>query len=151
MGNKRPVTKGEMLGLYVLSIGALCVGLLFYLLVRPEGSAVFLKQLPTVKNIVYANQYAEMFNWLPSFVHVLSFSLLSWLAMGRRLGVLVTVTWCLINLYFEFSQIKNGVFSYFPGTFDVADVVACLLAVLFAVLIMQYFQKRELTHELVKK
>lgn len=133
--------------IFTLALCSLVIGLLFYLYFRPEGSAVLLQMLPVVHNIEGAIYYREQVNWLPSFLHVLSFSLLTWLLLARCHAVLCAVTWCTINLFFEFAQIEAFSEIYFPGTFDPADIIACLAGALVAVLMMKTTKLRWTQHE----
>lgn len=123
------VFRGTQLPLF-FAFGALLLGLVFYLLLRPEESTPLLRLLPLIPNVPQANTLAHTLNWLPSFIHVFSFSLITWFILGRRYALLSTSIWCAINLFFEFIQYipeSLKIFSdYYSGTFDIADVLACL-------------------------
>ncbi len=116
--------------LLFFAFGALLLGLVFYLLFRPEESAPLLRLLPRVSNVPHANALAFSLNWLPSFIHVFSFSLMTWFTLGRRYALLSASIWCAINLFFEFVQYNpeylKMLSTYYGGTFDTADVFACL-------------------------
>ena len=111
--------------------GALFLGLSFYLLLRPEDSAPILRFLPTIPNISNANRIAQALNWLPSLLHVFIFAVMTWTILGRRYALLSAGVWCAIDLLFEFAQcdpdLVNMFHIFYGGTFDVADVGACIL------------------------
>lgn len=115
---------------------ALSVGLALYLFIRPEDSTPLLVALPAVPNIAEAGRFAIWINWLPSFIHVFAFSLLTWLVLGRRYAAAAAGFWCAVNLVFEYSQLQPALLQFlhitYGGAFDSLDVVACLLGGLSA-------------------
>jgi hypothetical protein len=123
---------------------ALVLGALIYVAVRPEGSSYLSKifSFPVAESI-----HVPFINNLPSFFHVLGFSLLTLAVLGGRKYVLVNcLTWLTVNLLFEVGQhahiqhflVNNTVLpklleTYFQhGTFDVLDITFCSFGALAA-------------------
>jgi hypothetical protein len=115
----------------VLSIVVLSCGVLLYVLVRPEDSAFFLSLIPKVPNLLSAREIARLTGWFPSFFHVLGFSLATWGLLGCRHILFACTSWCVINVYFEFSQLTTHsswiLSSYirYSGVFDPMDIIGC--------------------------
>jgi hypothetical protein len=127
-----------------LGLLALVLGTFIYVLVRPEGSSYvnlyvsFHQSLPEI----------PLVNNLPSFFHVFAFSLLTLSVLGKfKYGVLSCVLWTLLNLLFELGQhssfmnfldakaiwLPSVLNNYFRlGTFDIWDMVFCMLGGLMA-------------------
>lgn len=125
---------------------ALTLGLLVYLFARPPGSAYL---LPAGWNLtgLLAPGFAAIGNQLPSFVHTLAFSLLTFLCLApaRHAALLGASAWLTINALFEFGQmpaaarwiaahtpewfasvpVLENIPDYFlAGTFDYLDLAA---------------------------
>ncbi len=114
----------------LVATAALVVGLVFYVLLRPEGSAPLLRMLPAIPNAPVSAELIASLGWLPSFLHVFAMSLLTWIVLGRSLIVLSAGTWCAVNLLFELGQREPQILTplqvNYAGTFDPYDVVACI-------------------------
>jgi hypothetical protein len=131
---------------------ALIIGALYYWLTRPVGSAVFLKLLPSAPLDLQSAHIGRWLDWLPTFIHVFAFSLLTWLVFGRRHELIACTLWGVINAMFELGQaLPSSLIRYFPealnlhnyllrGVFDLLDLVACALGSLLAWTIIRQFQ-----------
>jgi hypothetical protein len=81
---------------------ALFLGSLVYVVVRPEGSSYLSRvihfALPVSFEVPFVNN-------LPSFFHVLGFSLLTLAVLGKRKYTLAScLLWLFVNVLFEFAQ-----------------------------------------------
>ena len=93
-------------------------------------------------------------NALPSFVHVYSFSLLTWLSFGKNRALTAIILWFLINLFFEVGQgldvsylnglpsILKNYFTY--GVFSWMDIIATLVASILAYLTIIFYHKKQI-------
>jgi hypothetical protein len=90
--------------LVAFAIFALLVGLAYYWITRPSGSTAFLAFLPAFPLDLNPDFYGWWLGWLPSFTHVFSFSLLTYLAMERRHILFACLLWAGINILFELGQ-----------------------------------------------
>ncbi|HIP37134.1 MAG TPA: hypothetical protein EYG85_09805 [Crocinitomix sp.] len=96
-----------------------------------------------------------LLGWFPSFVHQLSFILLSWLAVDRQYPWQILFTWLTINIVFEIGQGLDQVyFINFPhvlqlyfqrGTYSHSDILAICIATVVAYIIMNKYTKKELS------
>ncbi len=105
--------------LFLAGFCALCAGTSVYVFVRQGGVLL----LPAEWQFGLAVPYglAVVFGSLPTFCHVLAFSLMSAaVAGGRHRLCTAAIVWCLINLVFEAGQRTDAL----SGTFDVNDCVA---------------------------
>ena len=124
-----------------LIIVPLILTALFYYFFR-EGT-VFYKALGVDHNLQYFFK-SHIINSFPSFAHVYSFSLTTWLVNGQKNGLFSILLWVIINTIFELGQalssdqlvnlpgflasfFKNGSFSWF-------DIAAILIGGLAAYL-----------------
>jgi hypothetical protein len=129
-----------------LGLLALVLGSLIYVVVRPEGSShlsrfVYIDLPLSLRGLPFINN-------LPSFFHVLGFSLLTISVVNERRYVLAScLFWLAINVLFEFGQhpyfvqwldtheieIIPAVNTYMRlGTFDIWDMSLSMLGALTA-------------------
>ena len=124
--------------LLAIAVTALLAGVAFYWAGRPSGSALFLSLLPPSPPGQNSESFASWFGWLPTFAHVFAFSLLTFLALGRRHLLFACLMWGVINALFELGQaLPAGTIQLLPdflnfrsyfahGVFDPLDLVACV-------------------------
>jgi hypothetical protein len=122
----------------LLAVMALLMGVAYYWITRPAGSSVFLTLLPEFPLNQYSSFFARWFGWLPTLLHVFAFSLLTYLALGRRHLLFSCILWGVINALFELGQAMSpeytgfipdlfNIRSYFDyGVFDPLDLTACI-------------------------
>ena len=123
--------------LLAYAIIALLAGLAYYWATRPSDSALFLSLLPAFPPEISLSFLTRWSGWLPTFLHVFAFALLTCLALGRRHLVFACVLWGVINALFELGQalpaetLENmpdlfNLRTYLSqGVFDPLDLVAC--------------------------
>jgi hypothetical protein len=135
-------------GLFLAGWAVLASGVLFYVLVRPQGIAYIVEM---IRMDLFSRPYslpAPLWGSFPEFIHPLAFSLIGMgLLSGRRWSRLfVCSSILLLNLFFEIGQeykhlaleivprwfdgipVLENVNSYFlKGTFDPQDVLAMCL------------------------
>ncbi|MCK5725778.1 MAG: hypothetical protein KAH22_03000, partial [Thiotrichaceae bacterium] len=122
---------------------------LYYFFFR-EGN-IFYLWLGIDNHLIYKLN-SNVMDATPSFVHVYSFSLITWLALGKKRIAFSILLWSSINLLFEVGQTANKVnfvslpsfvenyFSY--GVFSWLDIIAIFLAAISAyITILLYRQK----------
>jgi len=125
-------------GLIAFAMIALLAGLAYYWAIRPAGSTVFLSLLPAFAPEYSSTLFTRWSGWLPTFIHVFAFALLTYLALGRRHALFACLLWGVINALFEFGQALPAetvewmpelfnLRTYFShGIFDPLDLVACV-------------------------
>jgi len=125
----------------------------FYWLFRDPQSAIFLSFLPSSPGYENALAITPWINWLPTFLHVIAFSLLTTLILGYPYSGFSCLLWAIINIVFEVGQglplhfiqlLPEGIYiqHFFSlGVFDPADIVAAILGALTAWLIIQSIQE----------
>lgn len=131
------IRKFDFSNLAATAIIVLLLGTAFYWFTRPQDSAAFLSLLPAFPLDQNPSFFARWLGWLPTFVHVFSFSLLTCLALGRRHLLFACILWGGINVFFELGQALPpriiqllpdlfNIRSYFSsGVFDLLDLGAC--------------------------
>ncbi len=141
-------------GILVIGFLILAAGALFYWLTRPTESAAFLALLPGGPMLEGDTDVSRWLNWLPSFVHVLAFSILTWLAFGYRRAGLACGSWLCIGVVFELAQgLPPTAIDFLPaifnlqtglkaGVFDPLDLFACVLGAMTAWIVMCSLRKR---------
>lgn len=118
------------------STGYLCLlfGYSFYLFIRGFDPLNLGISVPTLGETALAGFPAMLLSSLPSFLHVVGFTLISlgYVSSTQRNVLRLTIFWCLINLCFEAAQGLSvyGV-SLMSGTFDSIDVLFILLGSIF--------------------
>ena len=138
-------------GLLTLAFMALVFGIIFYWLFRPTGSAAFLALLPAPPFTLKLAVFIEWLGWLPTFLHVLAFSLLSYIVLGNRYALFCCLLWGSVNAFFEIGQgLPSELIRLLPdipylqsyligGVFDPLDFTACVVASLVAwILLITY-------------
>lgn len=125
--------------LLVIAATALLAGVAYYWLTRPTESALFLSLLPGFIPDQSSSFIPTWLGWLPTFFHVFAFSLLTYLALGRRHLLFACLLWSVINALFELGQaLPADVLAVMPdlfnlrtyfnrGVFDPLDLVACAM------------------------
>ena len=129
----------------LIGAAALAAGAAFYALARPPGSAYL---LPFDSSVPVAVSWFGAYGaWLPSFIHVFAFSLLSAALLPRtRIAAAGScATWWAVNSLFELGQhpvfarpvaeampawfeglyvLENSLAFFLHGSFDYADLTA---------------------------
>ena len=157
----REIKKIERVHIVLIAVGFafLLVGTLVYLTDRPPESTYFVNRSPVP--VHFTNTFPHLFCaigfYFPSFVHVLSFSLMTAgiLACGKTGGLAVCLGWFTIDGLFELGQrYGSSAAAYVPGwfkgipflentanyfrlgTFDPLDIVAAAAGALAAYLVI---------------
>jgi hypothetical protein len=107
----------------VQGLAWLAAGILFYLIARP---VVAIKFLPSAAGLLHGipTVHSAVLGPVPTFIHVVAFSLLSSSILGlsgKRL-LLLCGAWALTDVVFEILQ--HSALHAVRGTFDIADVFA---------------------------
>jgi hypothetical protein len=130
----------------------LLLGIIYYWLARPLDSASFLALMPAPPLALTPAFFARWLGWLPTFVHVFAFSLLTWLTLGRRHVLFSCILWGVVNALFELGQaLPVSLLQYLPesmnlrtyfsyGVFDPLDLSACVIGSWVAFVILRKFQ-----------
>jgi len=135
----------------LIGVVSLLIGTMVYFLDRPaEGTYFiyrfeFILRLHSILNDMIPGSFGFIGNWLPEFIHVFSFILLTAgiISCSKRGCVIICIAWFLVDALFELGQryssltlkivpdwfsdipILESVEGYFlKGTFDVADLAA---------------------------
>ena len=118
---------------------ALLLGLVYYWFTRPQNSAVLLSLLPALPLNEHLSFLTQWLGWLPSFIHVFAFSLLTYWALGCRHILFSSVLWGVVNSLFEIAQaLPARMIQLLPdvvnlqsylahGVFDIFDLLACVM------------------------
>lgn len=128
-----------------LGIAVLLIGVIYYLLFRTD-TPVFLSIVGIDALTVIPAALMNGATWLPTFVHVVAFTLFTaaWLPRHPRIWALVAGSWAAINIAFEAIQLPSlrpdlesnpvvmAALSQFAssGTFDPLDVAAAVAGAL---------------------
>ena len=125
--------------LLTTAVIVLLLGITYYWIARPQSSVAFLALLPALPLDHYPTYISQWFGWLPTFAHVIAFSLLTYLSLGRRHLLFACMLWGGINALFELGQALptqiiqllpdiNSLQAYFSkGVFDPLDLVASVM------------------------
>lgn len=119
------------------------IGILFYYFFRePTIVASYLG----IQDIHIVSEYTKYFNSFPSFAHVFSFSIFTWLVLEKSYANSSILFWSIINIVFEIAQMINThSFTWLPryielyffhGTYSHWDIVAILFGALGAKLLI---------------
>ena len=121
-----------------IAVAALAVGVAVYVLDRPPGSAYLLPRDATLYSGT-ASWFGGVGDWIPAFLHVFAFSLLSaaLLSASRAAAACACVAWWAIDSLFELGQHPAigphlGVAYFVRGSFDPADLLATAAGALCA-------------------
>ncbi len=99
-----------------VGLAALMLGLLIYIVVRPEGSSYLSHFVHFALPVSLEN--FPLINNLPSFLHGFAFSLLTIVILGERKYALAScLFWLVVNVLFELGQ-----HSYFVQWLDVNKI-----------------------------
>jgi len=138
----------------IMAVIALLLGAAYYWLFRPSGSTVFLALLPAQAITLQPAFMLQWFGWLPTFLHVLAFSLLTCLVLGYRHVLFSCLLWGTVNALFEIGQSLPAALIYqlpdlfnlrsylASGTFDLLDLMACVLGAWVAWILLVYRNSR---------
>jgi len=158
---RKTLDTSSIINWYQIIIGSavLLVGTLVYLIDRPPEhtyfvfkSAVDISLFKTLPNL-----FGIIGNFLPSFVHVFAFILITagMIACRKRGYLIICLSWLTLDVTFEFGQKFNTFFSslvpewfsrfpflenttnYFSrGTFDQADIASAIIGSALAYLVL---------------
>ena len=129
----------------LLAVGIFSIGIIFYYLFRePTVVSSYLG----IQDIHIVSEYTKYFNSFPSFAHVFSFSIFTWLVMERSYANSSILFWSILNIVAETGQIINtSSISWLPnfieqyciqGTYSHWDMLAILIGAMYAKLVMNF-------------
>jgi len=148
MNNIR-IQKSVIFQLAATTVFTLLLGIAYYWFTRPQGSTVFLSLLPSLPQKQDLSFFAQWLGWFPSFIHVFAFSILTYLALGRRHRLFACILWSAINILFELGQaLPAGLVLLLPdffniriyfanGVFDPLDLAACVIGAWVAWMVLK--------------
>ncbi|MBV2090838.1 MAG: hypothetical protein KUF72_08105 [Candidatus Thiodiazotropha sp. (ex Ctena orbiculata)] len=148
MINKIPNRTSRSEILIAFALCSLLLGLFYYWLLRVPDSAFLLSVIPENRSIVVDSSLAASVGWLPTFLHVFSFSILTVLVLGDRATNFSCALWAIVNAGFEVGQaLPDDRIVRLPeflnlhqylvsGTFSYLDLMACLLGAVVAWLLL---------------
>lgn len=148
----------------LLGVAFLFVGTMVYLVDRPVGSTYFLQKYKSI-HLFFRNMptlYGKLGMSAPEFFHPLAFSLISMAFISNRKSkIMICFAWFSIDSIFEFGQIfgaelveylpkrfvtvptiKNFVYFFVYGVFDIFDLIAIGLGSLTAFFILKLESKK---------
>jgi len=151
-------------------IGAvvLLVGALVYLIDRPPDQTYFIYKIGMNINLfgLLPIVFGPIGNFLPSFIHVFSFILITagLIARGKRDYLIICLSWFIIDCAFELGQkfilwpsriipdwfvgipfLENTKNYFMQGTFDWVDLVAIVIGSITAYLILLATMERRIS------
>ena len=137
--------------LFLFSMSLLFVGFFYYLLFRQPVLGSYYLGVTSWHREWLSDSF---FYWLPSFVHQLSFVLLTWLALDRKHKWFALLFWMFVNSIFELGQssfwandtlfLPKVIEEYLKnGTYSSGDMGAIFVATFVAYLIIKHIEKRE--------
>ena len=144
----------------VIATSALCIGALVYVFDRQLESVYFLSKSLSLSSPA-VNLFGNVGNYLPTFIHVYAFILLTaaCLNASQKQLIYICVTWLFIDLLFEVTQLEpvaqwiaSGVANRFDGVlvlenitpyflhgvFDISDIYSIAAGAVAAYLTIQY-------------
>lgn len=162
----------ESINKFQILIGliSLLIGILVYFMDRPaEGTYFiyrfgFMLRLHKIINEFTSGSFGTIGSWLPEFIHVFSFILLTAgiISSGKRGCFIICISWFLVDTVFELGQrysslplkiipdwfsdvpILESIEGYFrKGTFDFKDLIAILLGTIAAYFVLLVTIDRE--------
>ncbi|MCG7941223.1 MAG: hypothetical protein N0C88_20575 [Candidatus Thiodiazotropha lotti] len=134
---------------------ALFLGVLYYWLFRAPDGVLFLAYLPERTPITDDSMLQSLIGWLPTFIHVFAFSIVTALVLGVHYACFSCCLWGSVNAVFEAGQaLPDSILDHLPellnlqdylktGTFSLMDLAACLLGAAGAWLLLGYFHTTE--------
>jgi len=156
---REPINKLQVL----IGVVSLLIGTLVYFWDRPaEGTYFiyrfeFILKLHRIINDIMPGSFGAISNWLPEFIHVFSFILLTAgiISCGKRGCVIICIAWFLVDAVFELGQrysslslkiipdwfsnvpILESIEGYFrKGTFDLIDMAVISAGAVAAYLVL---------------
>jgi len=149
----------------MIGVAVLFIGSLVYLIDRPPDQTYFV--YATDINISLHNTFPNLFgfigNYLPDFIHVFSFILITagLMACGKRGYLIISLSWFLIDMAFELGQkfsswsseiipewfegvpfLENTQNYFLRGTFDFMDLFAITIGAVLGYLVLLTTNKR---------
>ena len=118
----------------MFSIGLLILGIGYYLLFR---TPILVSEWFGVEFLHQQFSLPFSINWLPSFVHQLSFVLITWLTLERTHKWFALLFWLGMNVTFELLQMFPSNNYMISGTYSHEDMIAIFVASLFAYILMK--------------
>lgn len=136
----------------------LSLGIITYIAFRPSGQATWIPEMISLDWSKF-QIIVKIGNSIPSFLHILSFSLLTAgiMAQNKKNYMIICFTWFFINLLFEFLQ-ANTVFTLLNsvsdnhdklnpllqwlknfsmyGVFDPKDIIALIIGAIIAYIVL---------------
>ncbi|MCG8016589.1 MAG: hypothetical protein JAY97_10270 [Candidatus Thiodiazotropha sp. 'RUGA'] len=134
--------------LIAFALCSLLLGLFYYWLLRAPESALLLSVIPENRSIAVDPSLAASIGWLPTLLHVFTFSILTVLVLGDQTINFSCALWAIVNAGFEIGQALPGdlivrlpeflnLHQYLvSGTFSYLDLMACLLGAVAAWLLL---------------
>lgn len=119
---------------FILACVVFGIGILFYYYFRQP---TIVAQYLGIDTLNINTMYIQYINWFPSFAHVFSFSIFTWLILDRQYLNQAILFWTLFNLIVEFGQLLTKEVAFLPqflnnyfirGTFSIADAIAIIVA-----------------------
>ena len=149
----------------LIGLAGLLVGALVYLVDRPPDQTYFVFASPIKLSLrqILPNLFGLIGNFLPDFIHVFSFILITAgiTSFGKKGYVSICLGWLIIDCAFELGQkystiplkiipdwfdsipfLENAKNYFLKGTFDIVDVTAISLGALAAYYILLKTMKR---------
>ncbi len=130
---------------HLISISAFTIGVIYYYFLR--DSTIVALWLGIDDNHTF-NKYTLYFNSLPSFVHVFSFSIFTWLVLEKHYANTSILFWVTLNVIFEIGQMINIYYltwlpkllqQYFQrGTYDLGDIIAIIVGGICAKIVIDF-------------
>jgi hypothetical protein len=154
----------------LIGIVFLLIGGLVYLADRPPDLTYFVYRFDTILSLykILPNLFGFLGNWLPDFIHVFSFILITAgiVSCGKKGYLLISFGWLIIDCGFELGQKYNSLIpriipdffkgipileaidGYFcAGTFDYYDIIAIFLGTTAAYFILLTTMERTKIYE----
>ena len=120
---------------FSLALGILGLGFLYYYLLR---NPTIVQEALGFGSLAIVWEYSKYLNWFPSFAHQFSFSIFTWILLGRTRRYFSILSWMIINISAELiqgipSEIAKSISSSLEfyvsrSTFAIEDIVAILVA-----------------------
>jgi len=157
--NRKPINKLQIL----IGLVFLLIGTMVYFIARPPEGTYFVNRfgfISSFHNIIYGTApdlFGSLGAWLPEFIHVFSFILLTAgvISCRKRGYLVIAIGWFLVDALFELGQKYSALvlkiipswFSGIPflestegffrkGTFDMKDMIAILAGAVAAYIVL---------------
>lgn len=128
---------------FMIALVVFAIGILFYYYFRQP---TIVAQYLGIDTLNIDATYKNYINWFPSFAHVFSFSIFTWLILEKHYANGAILFWTLFNLFVEFGQMLTQPMNFLPqflnnyfirGTFSVSDAIAIIIAALCAKILIR--------------